>query len=100
MSKLRQSTYKQRKALASRLKRAREAKGLLQQEVAKILEVSPSLICNIERGERRLDVIELARLAQLYDKPVSWFLDWLPKWSPPDEALDPDTNARTIPRDR
>lgn len=95
MSKLRQSTYKQRKALADRLKQAREEKGLLQQEVAKMMEVSPSLICNIERGERRLDVIELACLAQLYEKPVSWFLDWLPKWA----SSSNSSRSRPSPRD-
>lgn len=42
----------------ARLREAREQKGLTQAEVAERLEQTQSFISKVERGERRLDLVE------------------------------------------
>lgn len=41
------------------LRKARESKGLTQTEVAERLGQTQSFVSKVERGERRLDVVEL-----------------------------------------
>lgn len=57
-----------------RLRRAREAAGLTQTQVARALGLSQSFVSKCESGERRVDVLELARLAALYGKPLAFFV--------------------------
>ncbi|MCF7854538.1 MAG: helix-turn-helix domain-containing protein [Candidatus Pacebacteria bacterium] len=57
-----------------RLVQAREDAGLKQADVAEALGKPQSYVSKCERGERRLDAIELAQLAKLYDKPISFFI--------------------------
>ncbi len=57
-----------------RLKTARIEANLTQVQVAKKLGHHQSYISKIESGERRIDVVELNRLAKLYGKRVSYFL--------------------------
>lgn len=57
-----------------RLRAAREAAGLTQQEVAEALGRPQSYVSKCESGERRVDVIELAEFAKLYKKAISFFL--------------------------
>lgn len=52
-------TSKGYKVLLACLKEAREGAGLSQADVAARLDMSQSQISKCERGERRLDVIEL-----------------------------------------
>jgi transcriptional regulator with XRE-family HTH domain len=47
------------KVLLNLLITAREARGVTQVELAKRLQTSQSAVSKIERGERRLDVVEL-----------------------------------------
>lgn len=47
------------KVLLACLKEAREGAGLTQADVAERLDMSQSQVSKCERGERRLDVIEL-----------------------------------------
>lgn len=56
-----------RAALGAHLKDAREYRGFSQEDVAKVLGVSRSAISLIESGARRLDVLELKKLAVLYE---------------------------------
>jgi len=56
-----------------RLKRARTEAGLTQCEVCTKMGKSSSFISKCELGERRLDYVELQKLAQIYRKPVSFF---------------------------
>jgi len=65
--------YKQQ--LGARLREAREYLGLLQEEVAKYLKIPRSALSHIESGQRRIDALELKRLASLYKQPVSHFTD-------------------------
>lgn len=60
--------------LIGRVKEARLEAGLTQVAVAKELNKPLSFISKVEQGERRLDPIELQRLAAIYDKPFEYFL--------------------------
>ena len=62
------------RTLAARLGEARRHIGLLQDDVARALNLSRSTVSAIERGERRVTPLELRRLARLYQCPVEWFL--------------------------
>jgi transcriptional regulator with XRE-family HTH domain len=66
-------TEKDRKNLAERLRTAREDAGVSQDTVAQTLGVPRAAISQIEHGNRRVEAIELARLAKLYKKPLSYF---------------------------
>ena len=62
------------KKIIERLKKARKNAKLSQIEVAKKLDKPQSYISKIEAGERRLDVLELKKLAAVYKNPVSFFI--------------------------
>src|SRR5689334_15171230 len=62
-----------RLALGGRLRKAREYVGLKQEDVAKYLGIPRSALSNIEAGIRKVEVLELTRLAKLYQRPVAWF---------------------------
>ena len=62
------------KNIIERLKTARIEAGLAQQEVADKLGKPQSYISKIESGERRLDVAEMKKFAQIYKKPADYFL--------------------------
>lgn len=65
---------KEYKVVLQRLKTARIEADLTQVQVAKKLGHHQSYISKIESGERRIDVVELNRLAKLYGKSVNYFL--------------------------
>lgn len=48
-------------ALVGLLREVRESSGISQEQIAQRLGTKQSLISKVERGERRLDVIELRR---------------------------------------
>jgi transcriptional regulator with XRE-family HTH domain len=50
--------------LTELLLEARQTAGLTQQEVADRLETHQSYIAKVEKGERRIDVVELVQLAR------------------------------------
>lgn len=58
----------------TRLREARKEKGLTQTQVASSLRKPQSYVAKCESGERRVDVIELADFARLYEKPLDYFL--------------------------
>jgi transcriptional regulator with XRE-family HTH domain len=60
--------------LAHRLREAREFVNLSQQFVSQQTGISRSAISDIERGARRVESLELKRLAELYRMPVDYFL--------------------------
>lgn len=62
-----------RQFLRAKLREAREHLGLSQDDVAKRLEVPRTALSHIESGQRRVDALELKRLAELYKRPVSFF---------------------------
>jgi transcriptional regulator with XRE-family HTH domain len=57
-----------------RLRIAREYVGLKQEDVARHLSIPRSALSHIEAGQRKVDALELARMAKLYQRPVSWFI--------------------------
>ena len=57
-----------------RLRQARLEAGLTQVEAGKHLKKPQAYISKIERGERRLDAVELDELAKLYSKPLNYFV--------------------------
>ncbi len=61
-------------AMVEKLKQARKEAGLKQEEVAARLGKPQSYVSKVERAERRIDPPELARFAEVYGKPVDWFL--------------------------
>lgn len=62
-----------RKVLGLRLREAREYLGLSQDEVAKYLGIPRTALSHIESGQRRIDALELKKVAVLYKKPGSFF---------------------------
>lgn len=63
----------ERRRLGERLRQARDYLGLSQDEVARHLGVPRTALSNIESGQRRVDALELKRLASLYRQSVSHF---------------------------
>jgi len=63
----------ERRRLGEKLRQAREYVGFSQDEVAGFLKVPRTAITNIESGQRKVDALELKRLAELYRQPISHF---------------------------
>ena len=64
---------RERQGLAGRLRDAREYLGFSQEEVANSLGIARTALSNIETSQRRVEAIELKRLAKLYKRPVAYF---------------------------
>lgn len=60
-------------ALGRRLRETREYLGLSQQHVTAGTGIPRTAISEIERGNRRVDSLELRRLARFFRYPVSYF---------------------------
>src|SRR5258708_1898765 len=63
-----------RVGIGERLREAREYLGLTQDAVADMARLSRSAISQIESGQRGLDANELKRFADIYQRPVSYFI--------------------------
>jgi Zn-dependent peptidase ImmA (M78 family)/transcriptional regulator with XRE-family HTH domain len=59
--------------LAGRLKKAREAAAITQEDVAKVLGVARTAVVQIEAGNRAVSSLELEKLARLYHRDISEF---------------------------
>ncbi len=79
--------------LARRLREAREFLNLSQQFVAEQSGIPRSAISDIERGERKVESLELKRLAELYRMPVDYFLGNDPREYLPEGEADPTVQA-------
>ncbi len=62
------------KYLVEQLRKAREAAGFDQMEVAKRLGRTQSYISKIESGQRRIDLVQLKEFAKIYKKPLPYFI--------------------------
>jgi len=73
--------------IGRRLKNAREALGLSQEEVARKAGIPRPAVSLIESGRRSVSSLELVRLAALYRRPVSSFLEAQEVGAREEEAL-------------
>ena len=71
------------------LRRTREAVGLTQEDLAERLQETQSFVSKAERGERRIDVVELRVWCQALGVP---FLDFTKQF---DEAIMPPINGES-----
>jgi len=62
------------KRLIAKLVYARKAAALRQLDVATRLKKPQSFVSKVERGERKIDITELKKLAAIYKKEVTYFL--------------------------
>ncbi|MEK7567387.1 MAG: helix-turn-helix transcriptional regulator [Patescibacteria group bacterium] len=60
--------------LIQRLRQARLEAGLTQVEAGKKLKKPQAYLSKIERGERRIDAVELEEMARLYCKSLDYFV--------------------------
>jgi len=67
------SDDEERRRLGDRLREARKYLGLKQEEVATYLKIPRTALTDIENGQRRVEAIELTRLAKLYRQPIGHF---------------------------
>ncbi len=79
--------------LARRLREAREFTNLSQQFVAEQTSIPRSAISDIERGARRVESLELKRLAALYRMPVDYLLGNDPTPEMAGTTADPTAKA-------
>ena len=63
------------KRVIEKLREARLEAGMSQVDVAKTMNRPQSYISKVERGDQRIDVIELKILSNIYKKDISFFLD-------------------------
>lgn len=61
-------------AVGARVALARERAGFTQRELAELIGIDRSALTRIEQGKRRLDVLELTRLAGQLGRPAPWFM--------------------------
>ena len=66
-------TQKNQKLL-ERLRIARAEAGLTQIEAGKKLRKPQSYLSKVERGERKIEAIELADFAKIYNKDINYFI--------------------------
>jgi transcriptional regulator with XRE-family HTH domain len=64
------------------LREARRRAGLSQSDLARKLSVTQSFISKLERGERRLDVLELRAVCRAVGTPFIGFVERLERMLP------------------
>ena len=68
-------TYSQKNnKLIMRLRSARLEAGLTQVEASKKLKKPQSYLSKIERGERKIEAVELGDFTKLYNKEIEYFI--------------------------
>ena len=66
---------KEHRYIVKQLKKAREKAGLSQEQVAKILDTTQSYVSKIESGQRKIDIVQLKKFAEIYKKPINFFIE-------------------------
>lgn len=61
-------------AFGERIAQARKAAGFTQSDLASSIGLDRTVVTKIEKGTRRIDSLELARISHVLRRPVSWFL--------------------------
>jgi len=62
------------KFIGEKIKKARKGAGLLQSELAEKLKLKRATMSLIEKGERRTRIAELEKIAEIFNKDISYFL--------------------------
>jgi len=62
------------KELGERLAHARKTARLNQADLAAAVELDRTAVTRIESGDRKVDFLELARIAEVLRRPIDWFL--------------------------
>lgn len=66
------NSSERRNEIGGRLRKAREAAGLSQAQVAELIGLHRPTISEIEAGRRRVAAEELAEFADIYEVTVEW----------------------------
>jgi transcriptional regulator with XRE-family HTH domain len=74
------------KLVGQRLRTAREYLNLSQQHVADRTGIPRTALSDVERGARKVDILELRKLGRLYRRPIGYFLDQDPEAALADHA--------------
>src|SRR5579871_3724543 len=83
--------------VGARVADARERAGFTQQQLGHRLGLHRSAIGRIEAGQRELDALELARLAETLGRSVEWFLTRPPaSIASHRDGLSPDHDVQTL----
>lgn len=65
--------------IGERVRETRSAAGLSQQALADKIGLERTMISKLEKGDRRIDAVELTRIARALDYPLSHFLHPVPE---------------------
>jgi transcriptional regulator with XRE-family HTH domain len=76
-----------REQIANRLRAARDAAGLSQGQVAKLLNLHRPTISEIEAGRRKVSGEELMQFASLYGVSVDWLTSASGESDPSDDRI-------------
>jgi len=65
---------KEYRYLVKQLKKARREAGLSQEQVANFLRRTQSYVSKIESSQRKIDIIQLKKFANIYKKSLDFFI--------------------------
>ncbi|WP_317494090.1 XRE family transcriptional regulator [Haloechinothrix sp. LS1_15] len=83
--------------VGSRVALARKRAGFTQRELGERIGTHRTTVARIELGQRQLDALELARLAETFGRSVEWFLTEPPAAiASRRDGLSPDQNVRVL----
>jgi len=87
-----------KKSLGNKIKLLREEKDLSQDDLAQKVGLSRVAISQIEQGNRGVDFLELAKIAEIFKLKTDYFLieDELPDVKLPDDRLDNNFNPNKL----
>ena len=105
-----------RLSIGSKIKEAREEKGITQARLAKAIGITPSFVSRIEAGDREVSLELLRRMARVLERPLHYFIPdinaggsvqidyYLPNtlaeiYSSGGEVMASETNVLQVPRD-
>jgi transcriptional regulator with XRE-family HTH domain len=76
-----------REQIAQRLRTAREAAGVSQGQVAKLMQIHRPTVSEIEAGRRKVSSEELVQFASLYGVSVEWLTNSTSESDPSEDRI-------------
>jgi transcriptional regulator with XRE-family HTH domain len=61
--------------LGNKIQALREGKKMNQEQLANAIGCSQPALSNYEKGKRRIYLAQLEKLAEIFEKPINYFLD-------------------------